>query len=72
VTSENEEGATRGDLSEQERAELERIRAQMEDTSTYLDGLLRGWNHGSKEEYRRMEEVAKAVATARDAAREIA
>jgi hypothetical protein len=58
----------RGDLTDEERSKLGRIRTQMEDASGFLDGVLGGWNHGGKEQYQRVDELAKAVTEARDAA----
>ncbi len=58
----------RGDLTDEERRRLAEIRAELEDTSSFLDDLLGGWNHGGKLEYQSIEEVAKAVAEAKAAA----
>jgi ElaB/YqjD/DUF883 family membrane-anchored ribosome-binding protein len=60
----------RGDLTDDERARLNEVRAQLDDAASFLDEVLRGWNHGAKQDYQQVEEVAKAVAAARDAAKQ--
>jgi len=60
----------RGDLTDDERTRLSEVRGQLEDAASFLDEVLGGWNHGPKAEYQRVEEVAKAVAAAREAAQQ--
>lgn len=58
----------RGELTEEERSQLGQIRGQLDDAGGFLDGVLRGWNHGAKTEYQHVEELAKAVSEAQAAA----
>jgi hypothetical protein len=62
--------AARGDLTDEERARLNEVRAQLDDAASFLDDVLGGWNHGPKLEYQQVEEVAKAISAARDAAKQ--
>ena len=65
----SEQGSTEyKELSEDDRTRLNDIKGQLDEAGKFLDGVLMAWNHPPKTEYLRLEEVARAVSTARNAA----
>lgn len=44
-------GGVPSPLSEDQRAELSKVRAEMQSTSAFLADLLMPWNHGGDPEY---------------------
>jgi hypothetical protein len=54
-------------LTEEQRSELKRISTQLDESASFLNELLGGWNHGGVTEYDNLQEAAQAAERAHEA-----